>query len=204
MPPPKKRPPRRKSLEQQAKDDRKPPRRTPKRTTPKRLTAAQKVKRDNGLVRDRLVNDMSWTSLATKYGIEERSCRRILAEWRRNNASSLDEVDATGELWETLQAYEAQIERLRSLRDKAFKDNNLNAVLGAERQMTTVREAKFAKLQEADMIPKNLGTFKHVFEFRHLVEQVFVVLDKIEAEEIEPADARKLLLPMLSGDPSQN
>jgi hypothetical protein len=194
--------PRGKSLEQEAKAQvkRKPPR--------KRLSAAEQVKRNRELVHDRLVNDLSWSALALKHNISERMCRKVMSGWRRENAGSIDAVDATGELWETLQGFEAQIERLRELRVKAENGKNWNVVLGAERQMTTVRQAKLALLQEAELIPKNLGTFKHVFEVRHVVERVLFVLDRIERGEIKPAEAKPELLALLgeepAGDPTQN
>lgn len=194
-----------KSLEQAKAQTR--PRRTPKkkpRAKPKtkRLTAAQTVQRDTEVVRDRLVGDMSWTGIATKHGIDESTARRILARWRENNAESIDQVDATGELWETLQGLEAQLERLREGRERAVKQNNLNAELGFEGKMLDTRQAKVKLLQEADMLPKNLGTLKHVFEVRTVVQRVVFVLDRIEKGEIEPGEAKREVLALLA--PSDN
>ena len=196
--------PRGKSLEQEAKEQTqtKPPK---KRV---RVSAAQKVKRDRQLVHDRLVGNLSWTALALKYDLSERGCRKIMALWRREHAGSISETDATGELWETLQGFEAGIERMRALAEKAEKGKNWNVVLGAEREITTIRQAKLRLLQEAEMLPKNLGTFKHVVEINHLVERVMYVLDRIETGEIKPSEAKPELLALLPdepvGDPTQN
>ena len=43
-----------------------------------------------------------------------------------------------------------------------------------------------ALLQEAKMLPKNLGTLKHVVEIMHLVDRVMYVLGRIERGEIKP------------------
>jgi hypothetical protein len=109
---------------------------------PKGLTNSKKRERDKEIVRDRLVNDLSWGALALKYDLDERSCRRIVAAFRTKNAESLREVDPEGEIWDQLQAFEAQIERMRDIREDARAQNNLNAVLGAERLITTLRQAK--------------------------------------------------------------
>ena len=198
--------PRGKSLEQEAKAQIRP-KRKPKRQPPK-LTATQRVARNRLVVRDRLTNDMSWSALAVKYELSERGVRNIMAEWRRDNAGSIEMVDATGELWETLQGFEAQIERLRELRGNAEASKDWRVVLGAEKQITTVRQAKLALLQEAEMIPKNLGTLKHVIEVDEVVDRVMRVLDRVESGEIKPSQAKPELLALLpeqpAGDPTLN
>lgn len=78
---------------------------------------------------------LSWGALALRYDLGERSCRRIVVAFRAKNAESLREVDPEGEVWSHLQAFEAQIERMRDIRAAARAQNNLNAVLGAERHM---------------------------------------------------------------------
>ena len=121
-----KRPPRGKSLEQQAKGAK--PRRKPTR-----LTARQRIKRDNEVVHDRLVSDLSWASIAKKYGISERQAHRIVSAYAKEQSPSIEEIDPTEEVWEALQSDDAAIERLRDTRTRAIKQNNLNAEIGAER-----------------------------------------------------------------------
>lgn len=164
---------------------------------PKGLTESIKRERDREIVRDRLVNDMSWASLALKYDMNARSCRRIVAAWQRTNAGNLREIDPEGEIWEQLQSYEAQIERMRDIRDDARAQKNLNAVLGAERQITTIREAKLGLMQEAGLLPMNLGTLRHVHETKVLVEKIMVVLTRIENGEVEATDAKRELLHLI-------
>jgi hypothetical protein len=72
------------------------------RGRPKGLTNSKKRERDKEIVRDRLVNDLSWGALALKYDLDERSCRRILAAHRTKNVASLSEIDPEGEVWDHL------------------------------------------------------------------------------------------------------
>jgi hypothetical protein len=133
---------------------------------PKGLTSSKKRERDKEIVRDRIVNDLSWGALALKYDLDERSCRRIVAAHRTKNAESLSEIDPEGEVWSHLQADEAQIERMRDIREDARAQNNLNAVLGDERLITTLRQANLDLMQEAGLIPRNLGWLRHIHETR--------------------------------------
>lgn len=148
---------------------------------PRGLTNSKKRERDKQIVRDRLVNDLSWGALALKYDLDERSCRRIVAAFRTKNAESLGEIDPAGEVWDHLQAYEAQIERMRDLREHARGQSNFNALLGAERLIVTLRQAKLNLMQEAGMLPRNLGSLRHIHETRVFVETVMSVLTGSDA-----------------------
>jgi hypothetical protein len=173
------------------------------RGRPKGLTPAAKRARDRRLVRDRVVEGLSWSSLALKYDLDASSCRRIVTAWRKENRS-LDEIDATVEVEEAIQSYEAQIERLQAIRMKAIDAERWNAVLGAERQITKVTQAKLNLMQQANLVPKELGTLKHVVETREVVQKVVLVIDRIESGEVKPADARRELIAMLGPPPSPN
>lgn len=198
-----KRPPRGKSLEQQAKG----PKRAPKRKPPK-LSVRQRSKRDDQVVIDRLVNDMSWPSIAKRHGISERQGRRIVAAYAQEQAPSLDEIDPTEEVWGAIQSDDAAIERLRDTRERAKKQNNLNAEIGAERTIAWLRNQKFSKLQQSGLLPKELGTLKHVYEVRHIVQRLLVVVDRIAKGEVEAASIRPELIALLDdgsgGDPANN
>ena len=170
---------------------------------PKGLTNSKKRERDKEIVRDRLVNDLSWGALALKYDLDERSCRRIVAAHRTKNAASLSEIDPEGEVWDHLQGFEAQIERMRDLREDARAQKNLNAVLGAERLITTLRQAKLDLMQEAGLLPRNLGSLAHIHETRVVVETVMSVLDRVERGDLAAADAKRELLVLLE-PPSPN
>ena len=65
---------------------------------PKGLTSSKKRERDREIVRDRVVSDLSWGALALKYDLDERSCRRIVADYRTKNSESLSEIDPEGEV----------------------------------------------------------------------------------------------------------
>ncbi len=133
------------------------------------MTTSKKRERDKGIVRDRLVNDLSWGALALRYDLDERSCRRIVAAHRTKNVASLSEIDPEGEVWDHLQGFEAQIERMRDLREDARAQKNLNAVVGAERLITTLRQAKIELTQEAGLLPRNLGSLRDIHEIRLVV-----------------------------------
>jgi hypothetical protein len=161
---------------------------------PKGLTNSKKRERDKKIVRDRLVNDLSWGALALRYDLDERSCRRIVAAFRTKNVASLSEIDPEGEVWDHLEAYEAQIERMRDLREHAHGQSNFNAVVGAERLIVTLRQAKLNLMQEAGLLPRNLGSLRHIHETKAVVETVMSVLDRIERGDLAAADAKQELL----------
>jgi hypothetical protein len=173
------------------------------RGRPKGLTTSKKRERDKEIVRDRLVNDLSWGALALKYDLDERSCRRIVAAHRKKNVASLSEIDPEGEVWDHLQGFEAQIERMRDLREDARAQRNLNAVLGAERLITTLRQAKLDLMQEAGLLPRNLGSLRRIFEVEEVVGVVMSVLDRVERGDVAAADAKQELLVLLE-PPSPN
>ena len=156
-----------------------------------------KRERDKEIVRDRLVNDLSWGALALKYDLDERSCRRIVGAFRTKNAESLSEIDPEGEVWDHLQAYEAQIERMRDLREDARAQRNLNAGLGAERLIMTLRQAKIDLMREAGLLPRNLGWLRHIHETRVVVQTLMSVLDRVERGDMAAADAKRELLVLL-------
>ncbi len=86
---------------------------------------------------------------------------------------------------------------MRDLREDGRAQNNLNAVLGAERLIATLRQAKLALMQEAGLLPRNLGSLRHIHETRVVVETVISVLNRVERGDLGGADAKQELQVLL-------
>jgi hypothetical protein len=92
---------------------------------------------------------------------------------------------------------------MRDLREDGRAQNNLNAVLGAERLITTLRQAKIELMQEAGLLPRNLGSLAQIHEMRVVVEKLMSVLDRVERGDLAAGDAKQELLLLLE-PPSPN
>jgi hypothetical protein len=86
---------------------------------------------------------------------------------------------------------------MRDLREDARAQKNLNAVVGAERLITTLRQARLELMQEAGLLPRDLGSLAHIHEIRVVVETVMSVLNGVERGDLAAEDAKQELLVLL-------
>ena len=91
------------------------------------------------------------------------------------------------------------MERLLELRVDALEQNNFNAVLRAERQLTSLIQARMGLMQEAGLVPRDLGVLRHVRRTKEVVNLVADVLRRVEEGEVQPGEARREVLRVIRG-----
>jgi hypothetical protein len=169
----------------------------PAKGRPRGLTRAAKEARDKLIVHDRVVLEMSWASIALKYDLDQRSCERVVASYKARNPAWRHEISPAELIEDELAALETQVERLRALRERAEADENWAVVLGAEKQISAVRLARLKLMQQAKMLPDDLGRLGEMHSNEVVVRAVVSVLDRVERGEVEAGDVKKELYELI-------
>jgi hypothetical protein len=162
---------------------------------PLRLPAAEKVKRDQQLIRDRL-RGAAWGTLAEKYGIDGSTARRIFYAWRQSNHGK-KHMDLSGRdpieiVWETAARYEAWIEQLAEIAwDPDAQDSvrvgAINSQMAATEKLTTL-------LQATGILPRHLGKLRIEADVRLVAQRILEVF----AEEEVPEHVQRRVVGVLS------
>jgi hypothetical protein len=116
------------------------------------VTAQERVRR-NAEVFNARARGLSWPTVAARYGLSERQCRRIVAECRAASGS-LEDLDANEIVRDTLESYDARIEDLALL---AEETEHAGAKLGAVKARLHAIRSKWELMRAIGVLPADLG-----------------------------------------------
>jgi hypothetical protein len=192
MAPPRKRPkPAPKSVEQLAQEKKGTTQRR-RRVEPRETALTKLVARQQQIVIDRDVHWMTWTTIAAKHKITERTARRNYQEYVTGIAPLLtNEIprEVGHELVRKLQGIEQQIAAM-----VGATTNDL-VKLGALNSLARVLGQEIELRQHLGLLPKRLGDIHLISDQLWAAEQIIVVLRELKA----PAEAYDRVSEILTG-----
>ena len=142
------------------------------------MTTTERAARNGHVVRDR-ARGMSWPSIAAKYELTERQCRRIVSEFRESEPS-LCETDPVEAVEDMLHAYDAAISELVELADRTRNDS---VALGAIRERLRAVESKFTLMRAVGVLPHDLHGLPVQLEALEVGRLIVDVLDRNDVAE---------------------
>lgn len=164
-----------------------------KRKPRKRPTRAQLIQRARQIVLDRDVDWMSWSQIAEKHGVNEKTVRLNYDEYVNEIAPLIDGEDALEKAREFIRKLEGLQQRFADL---AASSKNDSVKLGAMRELVVTLWREIELRQAVGLMPKHLGQLTVVAEVRWVAEQVLLLLKKYDA----PPEAMRELHEIMSGD----
>lgn len=136
------------------------------------MTTDQRARR-NAEVFSARARGLTWPTIASRFGLSERQCRRIFAE-HREAIGSLEDLDPTEIVRDTLDAYDAAIEELALLAEGSSHDG---ARLGAVRGRLDAIRSKWELMQAIGVFPSDLGQLWPEFDAAQVARRIVDVLD---------------------------
>jgi hypothetical protein len=153
------------------------------------MNAREKIARDNEIVAARM-RGLSWATIAENYGLSERQCQAILADYRASH-SRLRERDPIEIVDEMLDRYEAAQEELALV--SATTEHDATRV-GAIRTRLHALEAAAKLLMLVGVLPRDLGVLRHDLDVQQLATETLAVFDAFNV----PIEAKQALLDVLT------
>jgi hypothetical protein len=161
------------------------------------MTAAEKVRRDERVVADR-VRGLSWPTIAQRHGLSERHCRTIWAD--QAPVLSVEDFDPLELVREAIAQYDGLLEDLALLAESASQD----AVrLGALKSKVSVIGERLVFLQAVGLLPRDLGLLQQERDIRMIAH---LLVDLFERYGLPPEAEEELLraLGASNGERSSN
>ena len=152
------------------------------------MNAREKTARDNEIVAARM-RGLSWVTVAGSFGLTERQCQRILADYRASHPR-LRERDPVEILDDMLDAYAAAQEDLAMVAATMKHDATK---VGAIRTRLDALAAQAHLLMLVGVLPRDLGVLRHDIDVHAMAREMVAVLTKFEV----PVEARRALLDAL-------
>ena len=152
------------------------------------MNAREKTARDNKIVAARM-RGLSWTTIAGSFGLTERQCQHILADYRASHPR-LRERDPVEILDDMLDAYTAAQEDLAMVAATTKHDATK---VGAIRTRLDALAAQTHLLTLVGVLPRDLGVLRHDIDVHAMAREMVAVLTKFEV----PVEARRALLDAL-------
>jgi hypothetical protein len=117
---------------------------------------------------------LTWRTIAERFGLEERQCRRIVDEYRSDRPLPYDR-DPMTVIRETLEQYDALAEEAALL---AEDTRHAGARLGTIRTRLDSARAKLELLQLAGLVPSDLGQLGVVLDAQRVAALLVDVLER--------------------------
>jgi hypothetical protein len=140
------------------------------------------VARNARLVADRLEHNMSWAELAKKHDLTEVYCRRIVREWKENQAPPV-ERDPMAVVDDLLRGYQADLWEFTEAADAAWQEGQFNNVIGAVRSRMEARTRVVELLQATGRLPRDLGRLRVEIDMRFVIDQIMETFAEFEVPE---------------------
>ena len=153
------------------------------------MNAREKTARDNEIVAARM-RGLSWTTIAGSFGLTERQCQNILADYRASHPR-LRERDPIEIVDEMLDRYEGAQEELALVSATTKHDATR---VGAIRTRLDTLEAQANLLMLVGVLPRDLGLLRADIDLQAMGREMVAVLKEFEV----PIEARRALLDALS------
>ena len=152
------------------------------------MNAREKTARDNEIVAARM-RGLSWTTIAGSFGLTERQCQNILADYRASHPR-LRERDPIEIVDEMLDRYEAAQEELALVSATTKHDATR---VGAIRTRLGALEAQANLLMLVGVLPRDLGLLRADIDLQAMGREMVAVLNEFEV----PIEARRALVDAL-------
>jgi hypothetical protein len=149
------------------------------------MNAREKTARDNDIVAARM-RGLSWATIAGTYGLSERQCQTILADYRASHPR-LRERDPIELLDEMLDQYQGAQEELAEIAATTTHDATR---VGAIRTRLAALEAQANLLTLVGVLPRDLGVLRHDIDVHAMADEMVAVLNEFGV----PIEARRALL----------
>lgn len=136
---------------------------------------AKRAKRNMEIVAAR-IRGLSWSTIASTYGLSERQCKQILTDYRATNPS-LRKSDPLDILDGVLEGLQGAIEELAMISATTQSDRTRVAAITAK---VTIHDQIVKTLQTIGVLPNDLGVLRLEVDARVMAERVIRVIDKYE------------------------
>ena len=153
------------------------------------MNAREKTNRDNQIVAARM-RGQSWTTIAANYGLSERQCQNVLADYRASHPR-LRERDPLELLDDMLDHYQGAQEELAEISATSKHDATR---VGAIRTRLDALAAQASLLRAVGVLPRDLGVLRADIDAQAMGREMVAVLREFEV----PIEARRALLDALS------
>jgi hypothetical protein len=137
------------------------------------VTTRERLARNDAVVAAR-ARGLTWPTIAERFGLEERQCRRIVDEYRSDRPLPYDR-DPMTVIRETLEQYDALAEEAALL---AEDTRHAGARLGTIRTRLDSARAKLELLQLAGLVPSDLGQLGVVLDAQRVAALLVDVLER--------------------------
>lgn len=145
----------------------------PRGSDRRRLTQAQLLERQQAILVDRDVLNMTWASIALKYSIGEKEARETYGRYVREIAPLIVAQAPEEKVLEYLRILEGIRQRLADVVDSADNDS---ARIGGLREIVKTVAKEIELLTHAGLMPQNLGEARARAEHERLLERIEKVL----------------------------
>jgi hypothetical protein len=146
------------------------------------MTTDQRARR-NAEVFSARARGLTWPTIAVRFNLSERQCRRVCAE-HRAESGSLGDIDAADVIRETLDGYDAAIEDLALLAESSTHDGTR---LGPIRARLDAVRSRWELLHAVGVLPANLGQLWPEFDAARVARQIVDVLDNHQVSPETPS-----------------
>jgi hypothetical protein len=153
------------------------------------MNAREKTNRDDQIVAARM-RGQSWTTIAANYGLSERQCQNVLADYRASHPR-LRERDPLELLDDMLDHYQGAQEELAEISATSKHDATR---VGAIRTRLDALAAQASLLRAVGVLPRDLGVFRADIDAQAMAQQAHDVLNRFGVS----VEARRALIVALS------
>lgn len=143
--------------------------------TPYELEGANRAKRNMEIVAAR-IRGLSWHTIANTYGLSERQCKQILADYRAHNPS-LRKSDPLDILDSVLEGLQGAVEELAMISATTSSDRTRVAAIQAK---VAIHDQIVKTLQTVGVLPNDLGVLRLEVDARVMAERVIGVIEKYD------------------------
>ena len=154
-----------------------------------RMNAREKTNRDNEIVAARM-RGLSWATIAGSFGLTERQCQNILADYRASHPR-LRERDPIEIVEDMIDRYEAAQEELALVSATTKHDATR---VGAIRTRLAALAEQANLLMLVGVLPRDLGVLRAEIDAQAMAQQAMDVLDRFGV----PMEGRRALIAALS------
>jgi len=145
----------------------------PRGSDRRRLTQAQLLKRQQEMLVDRDVRNMTWAAIGRKYSMGEKEARETYGRYVREIAPLIVHQAPDEKVFEYLRILEGTRQRLAEVVE--FADND-SARIGGLREIVKTVAKEIELLEHAGLMPKNLREAHARAEHERLLQRVEDVL----------------------------
>jgi hypothetical protein len=145
----------------------------PRGSDRRRPTQAQLLKRQQEILVDRDLRNLTWAAIGRKYSMGEKEARETYGRYIREIAPLIVEQAPNEKVIEYLRLLEGTRQRLAEVVENAGNDS---ARIGGLREIVKTIEKEIELLEHAGLMPTNLGDAHARAEHEQLLQRVQEVL----------------------------